>query len=449
MAMSLASLGGAHALSPEECLIRLRSRPQGLSEAEARERLARYGPNVLRPSEPVPGWKVLVGQLQSVVVLLLFAAAAIALAVGEPLNALAIAAVLLINTALGFLTELRAHRAIEALLELEVLRATAVREGAVREIDARDLVPGDIIEVEAGQSVPADARLLAATELETDKLRVVQALQRAGEIVAMLGDGVNDAAALKQAEIGVAMGIRGTDLAKETAAVVLQDDRFPTVAAAVEEGRVIFDNIRKFVFYLFSCNLAEVLVLLVAGLVALPLPLLPLQILWLNMVTDTFPALALALEPAEPDVMLRPPRDPQATVLSVRFLRAIGFYGALITAVTLGAFVWGLNARPEDPAHARTLAFTTLAFAQLFHLGNARSAGPVTSPRRVAGNVYALGAVTIVLALQLAAVYLPPLSDLLAVRPLELREWLLVGPLSVLPAVVGQARKVARVRGAA
>src|SRR5690606_2007352 len=127
-----------------------------------------------------------------------------------------------------------------------------------------------------------------------DKLRIVEAYQQRGEIVAMLGDGVNDAAALKKANIGVAMGSRGTDVAKEAADIVLRDDRFATIGAAVEEGRVIFDNIRKFVFYLFSCNLAEVLGLLGASIAGMPQPLLPLQILWLNLVTDTFPALSLA-----------------------------------------------------------------------------------------------------------------------------------------------------------
>ena len=176
-----------------------------------------------------------------------------------------------------------------------------------------------------------------------DKLAIVAAYQARGEIVAMLGDGVNDAAALKKADVGVAMGRRGTDVASEAAAVVLQDDRFQTIGAAVEEGRVIFDNIRKFVFYLFSCNLAEVLVLLIAGAVGLPSPLLPLQILWLNLVTDTFPALALALEPAEPGIMRRPPRDPERAILSRAFLRSIGFYAALITAVTLAAFLLALG----------------------------------------------------------------------------------------------------------
>ena len=189
--------------------------------------------------------------------------------------------------------------------------------------------------------------------------------------------------ALRQADVGVAMGIRGTDVAKEAAAIVLQDDRFETIAVAVEEGRVIFDNIRKFVFYLFSCNLAEILVLLVAGLLALPLPLLPLQILWLNLVTDTFPALALAMEPGDADVMQRPPRNPQEAILSRAFLTSVFVYGALIAAVTLVAFAWALR---YAPGHATTVAFLTLALTQVFHLGNARSSGAVLRPARGPGQ---------------------------------------------------------------
>jgi Ca2+-transporting ATPase len=271
------------------------------------------------------------------------------------------------------------------------------------------------------------------------KLTIVKALQAQGQIVAMLGDGINDAAALKKADVGVAMGKRGTDVAKEAAAIVLQDDRFETIAAAVEEGRIIFDNIRKFVFYLFSCNVAEVLVLLLAGLAALPLPLAPLQLLWLNMVTDTFPALALAMEPGDPDVMRRPPRNPEEAILSRSFLASVLGYGAIITASTLAAFVWGLSQAPD---RATTMAFMTLSLAQIAHLGNARSVGPVLRLDRAAANPYALVAVAVSVMLQLGAIGLEPLARLLRIVPLQPVDWIIVVALAALPAVAGQAFKL-------
>jgi len=276
------------------------------------------------------------------------------------------------------------------------------------------------------------------------KMRIVEALQANDEIVAMIGDGVNDAAALKKADVGVAMGGRGTDVAKQAADIVLSDDRFVTIGVAVEEGRVIFDNIRKFVFYLFSCNLAEVAVIMCASLVGTPVPLLPLQILWLNLVTDTFPALALALEPPEPGVMDRPPRDPDEAIMSARFVRSMAFYSALITASTLGAFAWGLTS--GEPERATTIAFMTLALAQLFHLGNARSRSTVLSPSRMTSNPWALGAVPLVLALQLLAVYWEPLSSVLRTVPLETTDWLVIGSISAAPAVVGQTMRTVRLR---
>ena len=221
--------------------------------------------------------------------------------------------------------------------------------------------------------------------------------------------------------------------------VFLQDDRFETVAAAVEEGRLIYDNIRKFVFYLFSCNVAEVLVLLFAGLAGMPMPLLPLQILWLNMVTDTFPALSLAMEPADRDVMSRPPRDPQEALLSRPFLASVLGYGLLITVSTLAAFAWALHGVPD---RAITVAFMTLAVAQILHLGNARSSEPVVRGPRAGANHYALAAVALSVALQLMAVWIEPLARVLRVASPRAVDWLIIVGLGAVPAVVGQVVKL-------
>jgi Ca2+-transporting ATPase len=208
-------------------------------------------------------------------------------------------------------------------------------------------------------------------------------------------------------------------------------------------GRVVYDNIRKFVFYLFSCNLGEILVLLVAGLAGMALPLLPLQILWLNLVTDTFPALALAAEPAEPGVMQRPPRDPRAALLSKGFIGQIALYAALIAAATLAAYAWALGRAGED---AVSVSFTTLALAQIFHLGTARSRYSVLGGRVALANRWAVGAVGLTIALQLVALYWTPLASVLRLRPLTPLEWAVVAPLSLAPAVVGQLLHAARSR---
>ncbi len=268
------------------------------------------------------------------------------------------------------------------------------------------------------------------------KLRIIAAHQSRGAVVAMLGDGVNDSAALRQADIGVAMGLRGTDMAKEAADLILEDDRFSTIGAAIEEGRVIFDNVRKFVFYLFSCNLAEILVLLGVGVVSSAAPLYPLQILWLNLITDTFPALALAVEPGEEGVMRQPPRDPDEAILSRAMLGSIVAYAVLIAAATVVAFA----------LVGTTGAFMTLALAQILHLGNARSRGPVLSPRLALTNRTALAAVALAIGLQALAVLLDPLARVLRVGPLTGREWALVAALGAVPAIAGQLFKLVRSR---
>jgi Ca2+-transporting ATPase len=239
---------------------------------------------------------------------------------------------------------------------------------------------------------------------------------------------VNDAAALRQADIGVAMGRRGTDVAKQAAAVVLRDDRFETIGAAIAEGRVIADNIRKFVFYLFSCNLAEILVFLGAALLGWPAPLAPLQILWLNLVTDTFPALALALEPGEPDLMRRAPADPRAPILPAPLARAVAGYAGLIAGVTLAALAWG----------GATVAFLTLGVAQILHLGNARSFARVATRARALSNRFALAAAAFTLGLQVLAVSWSPLAGVLGVEPIGAADWSVVLLLGAVPAIAGQ-----------
>ena len=221
---------------------------------------------------------------------------------------------------------------------------------------------------------------------------------------------------------------------------MLQDDRFETVAAAVEEGRVIYDNIRKFVFYLFSCNLAEVLLLLAAGVAGLPLPLLPLQILWLNIVTDTFPALALAMEPGDAIVMRRQPLRPDDAILSRGFVSRIFFYGVLIASAALVAFLWALR---HSPANATTIGFMTLTLAQIFHLVTARH---INSSERSDGvtNPYALGAAGLSIGLQIIAVYVTPVARALQTTRPDLSDWLVIIALAAVPALIGQAIRVRR-----
>jgi Ca2+-transporting ATPase len=273
------------------------------------------------------------------------------------------------------------------------------------------------------------------------KLRIVAALQASGEVVAMIGDGINDTAALKKADIGVAMGSRGSDAAKEVAGIVLADDRFSTIVAALREGRVIFGNIQKFIFYLFSCNLAEIFALFGAVLLGWPLPATPLQILWLNLVTDSAPALALAFEPAESDVMHRRPRDPRDPVVSRRMLRETVIFAASIAAVTLIALGGGLAVWPDAAEAAVTLSFTTLALAQLLHLGNARSRHHVATPARAVSNRLALGALVAGTVLQVVAVSWTPLSTILGATPIPYAAWAAAAGLGVVPALIGQASK--------
>jgi Ca2+-transporting ATPase len=307
-------------------------------------------------------------------------------------------------------------------------------------VHARDLESGDLKQIAASAGVFARVS-------PKHKLQIVEALQGQGHIVAMTGDGVNDAPALKKADIGVAMGIRGTEVAKETAAMIITDDNFATIVSAIEQGRIIYANIQKFIHYLFSCNFAEILTIFAAIMIGWPLPLAPLQILWLNIITDVFPALALALEPSAPHIMQKPPRDPKEELLNIRFAGLIAWQGILLAAVTLIAFVFGMNwygIEGDGLRHASTVAFMTLALAQTFHAFNVRSKSRSAFTEGFFANRWLWGAIVACVLLQLAAVYLPFLQLALDTTPLNAGDWGVVALGSLLPIAVVELVKLAQ-----
>lgn len=273
-----------------------------------------------------------------------------------------------------------------------------------------------------------------------NKVAIVEALKANNQIVAMTGDGINDAPALKKADIGVAMGITGTDVTKETADMVVTDDNFATIVAAVEEGRTIFANIRKFIAFLLSCNLSEVLVIFIAMLFGLPIPLLPIQLLWVNLVTDAFPALALGMEKKEDDTMQVPPRHPDEPIVNRSALAMIVLQSLAITVVVLAAFGYGYLSYEGNLAAARTFSFITLINSQLLCAYAARSAHYSVFKNGLFSNKYMNGAVALSFALMLLAV--GPLQAIFKTQTLTLDDWLVIGLLSPLPFILAELSKL-------
>jgi Ca2+-transporting ATPase len=271
------------------------------------------------------------------------------------------------------------------------------------------------------------------------KLKLVSLFQDAGHVVAMTGDGVNDAPALKKADIGIAMGQRGTQVAQEAADMILQDDAFATIIAAMQHGRIIFDNIRKFVVYLMSCNVSEVLIVGLAVGAGLPTPLLPLQILILNLVTDVFPAFALGLGKGDANVMAKPPRDPSEAIVNRRCWILIGIFSAFITMATLGAFACALFWLGLEPGPAVTVAFLTLALAQLWNVFNMRDRNSGLLNNEVTRNGYIWGAIALCLGLIGLAKWFPPLADLLGLPNPGRAGLVLAVTASLVPLLLGQA----------
>jgi Ca2+-transporting ATPase len=248
------------------------------------------------------------------------------------------------------------------------------------------------------------------------KIRIVDALQASGELVAMTGDGVNDAPALKRADIGIAMGRIGTDVAREAASMVLLDDNFATIVSAIRQGRRIFDNIRKFVRFVLGGNTGEILTLFIAPLVGLPIPLLPIHILWVNLVTDGLPGLALATEQAEPGTMQRPPRPPGESLFAGGLWQHVVWVGFLIAALTLGVQAWAVAAGVE---HWQSMVFTVLTFAQMSHVLAVRAERVSVFRIGFTSNRPLLLAVLLTIALQLAILYVPFAQPIFHTAPLS------------------------------
>jgi Ca2+-transporting ATPase len=273
------------------------------------------------------------------------------------------------------------------------------------------------------------------------KVRIVDALKASGEIVAMTGDGVNDAPALKRADIGVAMGITGTDVAKETADMVLTDDNYASIVSAVEQGRIIYSNIRKFVFYLLSCNVGEIAVIFVAVVAGLPSPLTAIQLLWLNLVTDGAPALALGMEKGDPDTMDQPPRPPDEPVINRSMRLGIVLQTLAISGATLGAYFVGLRAHPEAPEFAETMSFATLSFSELLRAMTARSERYPLLRIGLFSNRTMVYAVLSSVILVMAVLYVPFLQPVFNTVTLGWAQWELMLPLMFVPAVVAELTK--------
>lgn len=275
------------------------------------------------------------------------------------------------------------------------------------------------------------------------KLMIVKALKKHGHIVAMTGDGVNDAPAVKEADIGISMGITGTDVTKEASSMILMDDNFATIVAAVEEGRVIYNNIRKFIRYMLACNLGEVLTMFLGMLCGLPIPLLPIQILWVNLVTDGLPAIALGFDPPEKDIMMRSPRGTKENIFSNGLLKLIIFRGVLIGLCTLAVFIsilyftWNVET-------ARTGAFVTLVATQLIHVFECKSERKNIFEIPVFNNLYLVMAVICSLIMIIGVVYIPFFQEVFKTVALSMEDWVLVLGFSALGPVLASFFRMKR-----
>ncbi len=323
-------------------------------------------------------------------------------------------------------------------------RALNLTDGdRARVIHGKDLKNPDEL-TEEGRQRMLQAPIFARVNPK-QKLDLITLHQKNGSVVAMTGDGVNDAPALKKADIGVAMGRRGTQVAREAADVVLRDDAFRTIVVAIQQGRAIFDNIRKFILFLLSGNVGEIMIVGFALLAGAPLPILPLQILYLNMIGDVFPALALGVGKGDSSKMKRPPRDSDEPILTRGHWLAIVGYGLLIAAAVLAAFKIALSSLGMEKEHAVTVSFLTLAFARLWHVFNMRDGDSPLIKNDITRNPFVWGALGLCSVLLLAAVYLPGISTALSMVPPGAKGWCVIIGMSLFPLLIGQGIKQVRI----
>lgn len=276
------------------------------------------------------------------------------------------------------------------------------------------------------------------------KVAIVTALKENGEITAMTGDGVNDALAIKRADIGISMGITGTDVAKSTADVILTDDNFASIVAAVKEGRIIYSNIKKFVFFLLSCNIGEILVVLISILMNLPVPFIPIQLLWLNLVTDSFPALALGVEPGEDDIMEQPPRSPDEAIIDRDMRIGIALQAAAISISVITVYRMGLAMFPGHVEGARTMAFATLILAELLRSYSNRSEHFTLWHIGIFSNMTLVYATLVSFALMIVVLYVPFMQTLFHTITLGVDQWIRILPAAFIPLIVGEVYKMIR-----